>query len=401
MRFIARQPIFDRQQQVFGYELLFRSGMTGAYDASDAEQAACSTLDTSVMMGLDVLCHGTRAFLNFGRDVLLSGYPAFLPPQQTVIEILETVTPDDEVIAACRNLKKQGYTIALDDFISAEGMEPLIQVADIIKVDIRQVAPEKWASLASVHSNRGIRMLAEKVETREEFERLLVCGYHYFQGYFLSRPATVAQSEIPPMQANYLRLLQLVQAPQLDFAELERSVKREAALCYRLLRYLNSSAFGFTKDVTSIRHALSLLGENEVRRWMCLVALVGAGQGRPPELVRAALVRARFCELLAGKLKKSSQNLFLLGLLSAMDVLLELPLEIILERMPVSKSIKDALLDRPSPLGPVYKLERAYEAGNWDACQAEVDELRIGESEVAASYIEAAGWAAELQSKTA
>lgn len=398
MRFIARQPIFDRQQQVFGYELLFRSGLTGGYDAKDAEQAACSTLDTSVMVGLDVLCHGTRAFLNFGRDVLLNGYPSFLPPEQTVVEILETVTPDDEVIAACRKLKERGYTLALDDFVSPDGLEPLIRLADIIKVDVRLVPPERWARLASDHANRGIRMLAEKVETREEFERLHVCGYHYFQGFFLSRPATVAQSEIPPMQADYLRLLQLVQQPQMDFHELERTVKREAALCYRLLRYLNSSAFGFTKNVTSIGHALSLLGENEVRRWMCLVATVGAGQGRPPELVRAALMRARFCELLGRRLKKSGSNLFLLGLLSAMDVLLELPLEVILERTPVAKSIKDALLERPSPLGAIYHLERAYEAGNWDVCQSLAEELRVSEEQLAETYVEAARWATELQS---
>ncbi len=398
MRFVARQPIFDRQKHVFGYELLFRSGLTGGYDAVDARQAACSTLDTSVMIGVDVLCHGTRAFLNFGRDVLVNGYPSFLPPDQVVVEILEDVVPDEEVIAACRKLKDQGYMLALDDFVAPDGLESLIALADIIKVDVRQLPPDQWGPIAAQFSNRGIKMLAEKVETREEFERLHACGYHYFQGYFLSRPSTVAQLDIPPLQANYMRLLQLVQAPQLDFTELEHTVKHEATLCYRLLRYLNSSAFGFQKDVSSIRHALSLLGETEVRRWMCLVALVGAGQGRPPELVRTALVRARFCELLAQKAHRSGPHLFLLGLLSAMDALLDLPLQVILDRMPVAKPIKDALLGQPSPLAPLYQMEQSYEMGDWEACQRGAGEFRIAEEEVAQSYVQAAEWAAELQS---
>ena len=311
LRFVARQPILGKDEKVFGYELLFRDGIEDYFCAKDPEAASKIMLDSSLIMGLDVLCNGGRAFVNCTRDMLLKDYVTLLPPSVTVVEILESVAPDDLVIAACQRLKKSGYMIALDDFTMGDPREALADFADFIKVDVRNVSAVDQMAMVKRYGPRRCRMLAEKVETREEFTAAKKAGFTFFQGYFFRRPETVKTHAVPGNRLNYIKMLQVVSKPELEPREIENAIKGEASLCYRLLRYMNSASFGFTSEIHSVRHALSILGEREVRRWVRLVVTLAAGQNRSSDLVLSALVRARFCELLSPKIKHGESDLFL------------------------------------------------------------------------------------------
>ena len=395
-RFIARQPILTREEQVFGYELLFRDGVENYFNAPDVELAARTTLDSSLLMGLDVLCDGRRAFVNCTREVLLKDYIMLLPSSQTVVEILETVPADDQVVAACQRLKEAGYMIALDDFSPEDFRTPLTDFADIIKVDLKRTTPQERVALVKQYGPWRCRMLAEKVETRAEFVETRNAGFLYFQGYFFRKPEVLATREIPVNQVNYLRMLQAAAKPELDPREIEEVIKREASLCYRLLRYMNSAAFAFSNEIHSIRHALSLLGERETRRWMRLVAMIGAAKGKSNDLVLTALVRARFCELLSPKIQHGDSDLFLMGLLSLMDAILEMPMERVLEGIPVDQETRAVLSCGASRLRPLYQLMLARESGEWQNTSELTRQLHLSESEVAEAYWQAMQWAREV-----
>jgi c-di-GMP-related signal transduction protein len=398
-KFVARQPILTKDEQVFGYELLFRDGVENYFYSSDPDAASCSTLDSSLLMGLDVLCAGRRAFVNCTREVLLKDYVTLLPPQQTVVEILETVEPDPLVLSACQRLKEHGYTIALDDFAPDDPREPLTELADIIKVDFRRTTPAQQATMIKRYGPWRRRLLAEKVETREEFEAAKKLGFVYFQGYFFRRPEVMTTHEIPANRLNYLRLLQAVSKPELDPREIENLIKTDAAACYRLLRYLNSAVFGFATEIHSIRHALSLLGEREIRRWVRLVATLGAAEQKSSELVNLALTRARFCELLSPKVQHGDADLFLMGLLSLIDVILDAPMATLLESIPVDQETKSALLGNASRLRPVYQLMLAQESGEWQHTAELGRQLHLKEGEVAEIYWQALQWTRQLDSQ--
>jgi c-di-GMP-related signal transduction protein len=395
-RFVARQPILTNDEKVFGYELLFRDGVEDYFRSADPEAASRSTLDSSILMGLDVLCDGKRAFVNCTREVLLKDYVTLLPSTQTVVEVLEDVPADDLVKAACHRLKEAGYLIALDDFSFDDPREALTDLADIIKVDMRRTPLDQAADMVKLYGPWRCRMLAEKVETREEFLAAKKAGFVYFQGYFFRRPELMHAREIPSNRINYVRMMQAVARPELDVREVEEIIKREASLCYRLLRYLNSAAFGFSNEIHSVRHALSMLGEREARRWIRLVATLAAGQDKSSELVLSALVRARFCELLSPKVAHGESDLFLMGLLSMMDAILETPMVNVLEKIPLDQPTKAALLGGVSPLRPLYQLMLARESGDWENTTVLAKQLNLSEAEIAESYWQAMQWARQV-----
>jgi EAL and modified HD-GYP domain-containing signal transduction protein len=395
-RFVARQPILTADEKVFGYELLFRDGVEDYFRSNDPEAASRSTLDTSILMGLDVLCDGRRAFLNCTRDILLKDYITLLPSEKAVVEILETVPPDDLVIAACQRLKQAGYLIALDDFAMDDPREPLTELADIIKVDLRTTSHEHCVGMVKRYGPWRSRMLAEKVETKEEFTAAKKAGFVYFQGYFFRKPEMLKAREIPANQMNYLRMLQAISQPELDHRLIENLVKSEASLCYRLLRYLNSAAFGFTSEITSVRHALAVLGEREVRRWVRLVATLGAGQNKPSDLVLSALVRARFCELLAPKVPHGESDLFLVGLFSMMDAIMETSMQHVLEQIPIDQESKAVLLGGASCLRPLYQLMLAHESGEWAKAAELSRQMSLPEEDSGKAYWLAMQWAKEV-----
>jgi c-di-GMP-related signal transduction protein len=397
-QFVARQTILTSDEKVFGYELLFRNGVEDFFCNPDVDSASRSTLNTSMLMGLDVLCDGHRAFINCTRDILLKDYITLLPSAQVVIEVLETVPADELVVAACQRMKAAGYMIALDDFAVNDPRQSLTDLADIIKVDVRATSASDAAAMVKQYGPWRCRMLAEKVETREEFVAAKEAGFLYFQGYFFRRPEVLTAHEIPANRVNYLRMLKAVSESELNVRVLENLVKSEASLCYRLLRYLNSAVFGFAAEIHSVRHALSILGEREVRRWIRLVATLGAGQGKATDLVLSALVRARFCELLSPKIQHGDSDLFLLGMLSMMDTILEIPMQQVLDNIPIDQESKTVLLGKAGRLRPFYQLMLAQESGEWQAVSDLSSQLHLAEADVAEAHWQALQWAREVTS---
>ena len=398
LRYVARQPIFDRDEKVFGYELLFRDDMDNTFHGGDADVASRATLDSSLLVGLDVLCDGRRAFLNCTRDILIGGLITLLPSHSTVVEVLETVPVDDEVLTACQRLKEAGYLIALDDYVSNDPREPLAEMADILKVDLKLTTLEQRAALVKKHGPWRCRMLAEKVENHAEFVAARDQGFVYFQGYFLRRPEMMTTHDVPANSVNYMRMLHAVSVADLDVPVLEKLIKTETSICYRLLRYMNSAKFGFKSEIHSVRHALAILGDREVRRWVRLIATIGAGQDKTSDLVLCALVRARFGELLAPLTPHGESDLFLLGLLSMLDVMLETPMSEILDKIPLDSETKAVLRGEPSLLRPIYRLMLAHESGEWEASQGICASLHVDPDTVAASYWQAQQWAREVSS---
>ena len=393
-RFVARQPIFDRTQKVFGYELLFRNGVEDYFNA-DPELACRSTLDSTLLFGLNTLCDGRHAFVNCTREVLLKDLVTLLPSDQTVVEVLETVEPEDRVMAACKRLKEAGYLLALDDFAPNDPRLPLCDLADIIKIDVRATTPVERVAMLRRHGSPKCRMLAEKLETPQEFQQARDLGFVYFQGYFFCRPELVMGREVPASRLHYLRLLEMVSRSELDLRDLERMIKQETSICYRLLRYLNSPLFGFSLEIKSIRHAMAILGERELRRWIRLVVMVGAAEQKSSELVLMGLSRARFCELLSNRLRSNS-DLFLMGLLSVMDAILEVSMDVLLEQLPVEREIKAALLGQSSTLRPLYQLMLAQESGEWAASSALAGPLKLSDDDVATQWWQALQWSQQV-----
>jgi c-di-GMP-related signal transduction protein len=398
LRYAARQPILTADQQVYGYELLFRDSLENSFTSNDPDAASRNVLDSSILMGLDVLCDGRRAFINCTRDLLLRGYITLLPPNQTAVEILETVQPDELVISTCRRLKDSGYLIALDDFAENDPREPLVEVADVIKIDMRATSIDACAAIVKRYANPRRRLLAEKTETREEFQAARKAGFSYFQGYFFRKPEIVQAREIPANRINYLRLLQAISQPEADPRKIEEILKGEASLCYRLLRYLNSPIFGFRQEVKSVRHALTILGDREMRRWIRLVTTLTAGQNKPTDLILTALTRARFCELISTKVNHGSSDLFLVGLLSVMDAILEMPMGLVLDGIAVEPDTRAVLLGEQCSLTPIYDLMLAQEAGEWSESERLSEQLHLPGAFAADVHWSAMQWASEMTS---
>jgi len=395
-RFVARQPIFDRAQNVFGYEILFRNGVEDYFNA-DPELAARSTLDSSLLYGINTLCDNRRAFVNCTREVLFKDLITLLPPSQTVAEILETVEPEDRVIAACKRLKAAGYLIALDDFAPNDPRLPLCEFADILKIDVRATRPEERSGMMRQFASPKCKMLAEKLETPHEFQQARDMGFVYFQGYFFCRPELVVGREVPASRLHYVRLLEVVSRREIDMRELEKMLKQEASISYRLLRYLNSPLFGFALEIKSIRHAMAVLGEREMRRWVRLVVTVGAAEQTCSELVLMGLTRARFCELLSNRLQANT-DLFLMGLLSIMDAILEVSMDVLLKQLPVEHETKAVLLGQASSLRPLCQLMLAQESGEWSQSSTLAQQLKLSDEEVATTWWQALQWAQEATS---
>jgi EAL and modified HD-GYP domain-containing signal transduction protein len=394
MPFIARQPILSRNRGIFAYELLFRSGIENFCGKDDLDHASASMFDTTLMFGLRKLTGGRRAFVNCPRDFLLRDYISLFPRDQVVVELLETIEPDDDVVNACRRLKKEGYLLALDDFVDTPDWAPLVALADFIKVDLRATTRLVQRSLAARYATKGIRMLAEKVETPQEYSRALEMGYSLFQGYFFCRPEILHRRAIPASKLAYLDLLQSVTAREFNMKVIASKIKHEASLTFKLLRYLNSAAFGLRAEIQSIPHALNLLGERELLKWIAIVAVGVLADGKPDELMTVPLVRGRFCELLAphAGMPEHSNDLFLLGLLSVMDAILDQPLAVILGELPVRQEIKDALLKRSVVYREILDVAIALELADWEKVSALTSSLGILEDEIPALHTSAVEW---------
>ncbi len=395
---LARQPILSKDEKVVGYELLFREAAGDTHFHSDGENATSTIIDTLNVIGLDAACDGQRAFINCTHQMLLREYFLLLPPDQVVIELQHDIPADDLVVSACQRLKNKKYSLALDNFAPDDPREPLTRFADYIKVDIRKFSPEQNTAIASSHKQTCL--IAQKVETRLQMVTAVKDGYTLFQGYFFRKPEKMRSRHIPANQAEHLRLLQAVSAQVIDFDQVEKLIKHDASLCYRLLRYLNSPVLGLASTVQSIRHGMSLLGERELVRWIRMATTLLMAGDKCSDLVLSSLVRARFCELIAPKVPHIKSDLFLMGMLSMMDSVLELPMGVVIEGLPLDPDMKAELLQakigRETPLTPIYRLMLAREVGEWEDVTAFAKQLNLSLPFVNRSFNEAMIWAREV-----
>ncbi|MEZ4654891.1 MAG: HDOD domain-containing protein [Candidatus Eisenbacteria bacterium] len=396
--FIARQPILDHKLRNIGYELLFRSGTHNAFTYPDIDHASRSVIaDSSLLFGLRTLVENKLAYFNVTREVLLSGHATILPADQVVVEIMETVSADPAVLAALVSLRERGYTIALDDFVDNEGTAPLIPHVQIIKLDFLASTEEERQHIIKRWRRRGLRFLAEKVETEAAVEEAQNLGCSLFQGYFFSKPIIVRGRDLGGAKLQYLRLLQQVQRPELDFEDLEQVVKHDLSVSYKLLRYTNSAAFGFRREIRSLQESLRLLGEREVRKVLSLILLTALGRDRPEQLITDSVVRARFCEELAPSLglRTRAQDLFLLGMFSMIDAVVGRPMDEVLTELPIAADLKDALLGTGGELRSVLDFVVAYERGEWERLEDVRSELSLSKDDGPEAHLKAVAWSQE------
>ncbi|MDR2877875.1 MAG: EAL domain-containing protein [Chromatiales bacterium] len=390
--YIGRQEIFDSRRTVVGYELLYRQRENSLQaDAVNGDQATSHVLMHSFWeLGLGAVVGNHMAFVNLTRNFLLN--PDLLPPpsSQLVLEILEDIVIDDTIIATVRDLKSRGYLIALDDFIYRDEFKPLLEISDIVKIDIQLVSGDLLREYIQLLRPYRLKLLAEKVETPETFEECGRLGFDYYQGYFLCRPHVLSARRLPANRINALRMMAQLQEPELNIKAIEEIISQDPTLSYRLLRHMQSAHIGLRKKVQSIRHAIVYVGEIELRRWAILIALAGIDDN-PEALITTSLIRARMCELISGRHNpKSKASSFMMGLFSTLDAMLDQPLGSVLEKLPLSPEINDALLHHTGNLAQTLNLVLAYERGDWDAIEAfgNVDDI-------ADIYLEALTWARE------
>jgi len=400
--FLARQPIFDSGLRVHGYELLHRSCRTGAFDCTDGDSASMQVLaNTLLTFGPSSVLSGKPGFVNFTRDLLVGDLAFLMPPHSLVIEVLESVEADDEVISACRKLRSKRYLLALDDFVPSDSSHPLVEFASILKVDFRATTESERRGIVQRYGRPGLRMLAEKVEIQEEFVWARREGFSYFQGYFFARPVILAKKDVPSFKVNLRRILAEVHDPEFDFERVESLIKQEMPLCYRLLRYVNSAAFELRSRIASVRQAMALLGEEEMRRWLTLAALPTLASDKPDELVETAVLRARFCELFApwAGLSHRRSDLFLMGMCSLLDVMIGRPLDELLGELCLAEDVRGALLGdlaAENPLTRIYQLILACERAEWDEVSLLAGRLASPAEVVSDLYLEAVRWSAEI-----
>ena len=399
--YVARQPIFNQEKKIFGYELLFRDSMKNVFSGVDGNFATSGVLSNSFLnIGIESLVGRGVAFINFTKQLLIERLPKLFPNEKLVIEVLEDVEPDSEVINACKELSNQGYTIALDDFFYRKGMEPLIAVADIIKFDFRAMPPEKMTILAEKLKKYNKKLLAEKVETYEEFEAALEMGFEYFQGYFFSKPEIIGGKDISPVQINMLEIMSEVNQRHFKFSKVEEIITKDVSISYKLLRYINSAYYKRMNEISSIKQAIVLLGEKGIRSFLSLIAMANLSGDKPDELMRSSVIRAKFCELMANCIvtRPDSSELFTLGLFSSIDALLDDTMENIMSKLPLTDAIKIALIKGEGNLKSYLDMAKCYERGDWNAFLEFTKKVKIKDEKLPEHFLEAISWADAITS---
>jgi len=395
LRYIARQPILNREQNTHGYELLFRSGPENCFLGTDPDMATVSTIDFSLLSVSSALTSGLPAFINCTHNILARDLITLLPRDRVVVEVLEDVVADEEVIGACDRLRRAGYLIALDDYVPSADTMRLLPYADIVKVDFLATSAARQAAIAADMRRRGVRLVAEKIETREQFDFASQLGYHYFQGYFFCKPQMLTMHDIPCAKLTYFQVLNVANRDYYDVDELERVILREPSLCYRLLRYLNSAAFGLF-PIRSIRHALSLLGQREIQKWVSIVVVISVADDRPSELIASTLTRARTSETLSRLCGIDSSAAFMVGVMSLMDAILNRPMDAVISQLPLTEECKDALRGSSTGLGRLLQLATSCERGAWEEVAGSAAGLGLNEDKIWDAFRDACRWSADI-----
>lgn len=391
---VGRQPIFNRKLRVIGYELLFRhsrEAVTAEFD--DADRAVSNVIVNSFMeIGLKRMVGEKLAFINMSRRFFAGDYEFLLPRDHVVLEVLENITLDRGMVDRIREFSDKGYRIALDDVTDPERVEPLLDVVDIVKVDIIEIARDKLRPSVEELKKSNIKLVAEKVETYRELELCRELGFNYFQGFFLSKPKVIEGHRSVDTHFQLVKLLTKLQNPDVRFSEIETIISRDVSLSYKLLKLINSAYYSVPVEVKSVRDALVLLGLRKIRSWMSLLILSRLGN-KPRELTVTAMIRARMCELLICTVDMDKrETAFITGLFSVLDALLDMKMDDVLGSLPLSDSIRSAILEYEGELGEVLRCVIAYERGDWDKVSfKDLDILSIGEC-----YLEALDWAYEI-----
>ena len=395
--YVARQPIFDRDGKVVAYELLYRDSEQNFFNASVESNVATAILlmNSYLHFGIDYLVDGKTAFINFGDHLIKNEIPQLLPKNNVVIEILENIHPEPAVIDSLKELRRRGYTLALDDFVEGEAFEEIMQLCQIIKIDMLNNSKDTIKHILRKYANQGKIFLAEKVETQKEYEWCRTQGFDYYQGYFFARPSMLQSKEMAMSSSQYARLLEALYEKEPDYRKIAGIIEMDTILTYKLLRLVNSS-FAIATKIRSVQHALSILGINAFTKWLTLAMVQNLGRASHAEVVKVAMIRSKMLELMAKRadvFKSHQDEMSLLGILSVLDVLLQKPMEEVVKLLPISDEMKRTFLREESAFLYPYELCLAYERGDFRGIDRMSDEENVYFSELSADYVEAVKWA--------
>lgn len=401
--FVGRQPIFNIYEQVVAYELLYRSTNMNAFTGIDADGATVDVLINSFLnIGIHEVTNGKPGFVNFTKNLLLSPLADSLEPGQVVIEILEDVEITPQIIQSIEELKFAGFRVALDDFVLDDTVgtyNDLFRLIDYIKVDFLLSPLEDCLAMERVVKSKfpHIQLLAEKVETREQFDAARQAGYDLFQGYFFEKPQVMSVTEIPINTMQYFQLMSLLNEDEPDIEALTKVIEHDISLSYKLLQLINSFNKRGKASIKSIKQAVLLVGLIELRKWIFLLAMRENAKEQDYdvflELMRSSMFRARVCEMLAKKTGKVKHaECFLVGMFSLMDALLKRPMDLIVAQLPLSELVSDTLLDNDTELLPYLKCSIALEKMDIERAEEIVQQLGIGELKLETLYNEAMEW---------
>ncbi len=395
--FTARQPILDVNKEVIAYELLFRDSLKNVFPDVGGNEATLKMVEgLQLNLGLDTLTQNKQAFINFTEETLLEGFPHMLPKEQVVVEVLEDVTPGKRMLCAVQELKREGYTIALDDYEHAPVWRHFYPYTDIIKIDWRASSIDTIKQIIEdIKDFPKIKLLAEKVETHEEFELAKSLGFAYFQGYFFSKPEVMQSRSLLSSQMALAELMAEMAEVEPDINMIVHAFESDVNLSFKLLRYSQSPIFKRRNEITNIKQAIVAIGQQELRRFVSLLFTAQFSSGKPAELTTMSLVRARFCESVA-KLpsqKEEPASAFLVGLLSLLDAMLDTDLVELLEKLPLAETIKAPLCNDEGKLASYLHLCHAFEAANWANAGLLADQIAADFDQTAECYLEAVKWA--------
>jgi len=391
-RYLARQPILDMRGRLHGYELLFRDE-PGACFPWDGNRATRTMLDNSVVFGLEKLTGGALAFINCTEESLTDELVDVLPASMTVLEVLEDLEPTPVLVSACRRLKRAGFRLALDDFTWKPGIEPLVELADYVKIDFLAVDAHERKLLLDRLSYRAVALVAEKVETREQFKTACDEGFTLVQGYHFCRPVMLRNRKIPANRLSQIEILCALQDETADLRNISRLVKRDTSLTYRILRLINSPMYAVQQEVRSVEEALVVIGEDAFRRVATLAITSDLNAGQNQEVLRLALVRGRFCELAARVYGLNPTEQYLVGMLSLLPAMLRIPMDELTPSLPLREEIRQALNDAESPVRGLLAWVIANEQGDWTLCSQTARRWSMDSAPLQRCYAQAIVWA--------
>lgn len=389
--YMARQPIFDAKMDVYGYELLYRSGMENRFDPSvDGDTATRQVVsDVVTTFGIHNMLNGKYAFVNFTKNLLLSNFADLLNPKDFVIEILEDVTVNEEVIQRLKKLREDGFLLALDDYVGLPESEPLLPYVNIVKVDWMQVKPEKRAAVSKKLRQRSLVMLAEKIETEDDLTQAQSYGYDLFQGYFFAKPLVFSKTLLSASATTYMRALQELHKPDINFETISNIIRADVTLTYRLLRHINTLQFDHRYPITSVKQAIVRMGVQTIYRWLMLVLVRDiTNVQNSNEFSRNALIRGIFCDKICSiaKLPYDEDEAYIVGMFSIIDSVTSQDFQEILEDIAVSQNVMDALLYQKNELSCLLQFASAYEKADWKMVQEFTERYHLQPQQVVEVY---------------